>query len=131
MVNVKELRIGNAVMFDWDGDVRTVFVAGIAPDGIIVKGFEYEDAFTSTTPIPLTAEVLEKLGFKAKNEEDYYLEISFHAGFTINIDDFSIGVGNYDEVGEYASMNKDVCRYLHQLQNLYFALTGTELEVNL
>jgi hypothetical protein len=33
----------------------------------------------------------------------------------------------YDDAGEMDILK--ICKYIHQLQNLYFALTGSELEV--
>lgn len=87
-------------------------------------------------PIPLTPEILEKCWFKKGNacyknaysrnvlDTDFYLRPSYECGFYW---------------GFNASSTKLDCelnsvkpiKYLHQLQNLFFALTGEELEVNL
>jgi hypothetical protein len=47
-----------------------------------------------------------------------------------NIIDEPIEGGFYAEIEEYPISQVDI-KYLHQLQNLFFALTGEELEVNL
>jgi hypothetical protein len=68
------------------------------------------------TPIPLTPEILLKSGFEAFDDGWYILE-----SFTWNI---------YDKLIRWNSFQLK-CQYLHQLQNLYFALTGEELEISL
>jgi len=62
--------------------------------------------------IPLTEEWLVRLGFKFKNGYGY----TFVRGYVTKSDKYWI--------------YHDICvkiNYVHQLQNLYFALTGTEL----
>lgn len=77
--------------------------------------------------IPLTEEILLKSGFiEFKIDEDFYLrkndfvfEISGVFGFSIFDVDF-----------ELLSVNGNkVLKFVHQLQNLYFVLTGEELEI--
>jgi hypothetical protein len=74
-------------------------------------------------PIPLSPEILEKCGF----EKDYngyrlkdHMGLSFsvtkHGDFLACFRDKSLGV---------------IVKHLHQLQNLFFALTGEELQINL
>jgi hypothetical protein len=76
-------------------------------------------------PIPLTKKWMRKLGFKGKNgeymiieDDNMRLEIMF--GFT---KDGSVLV-------HFNDCDFKNCQYVHQLQNLYFALTGTELTTN-
>lgn len=78
------------------------------------------------SPIPLSPEILEKCGFVKKGR-------------------YAIGVGGYQvfvngriellqpkKGGPYILAFHEVkIAYLHQLQNLYFALTGEELTINL
>ena len=67
-------------------------------------------------PIPLTEEWLLKLGFK------YFLDTKIYA-----IDNFFIEKEPDNKIAVmYDYLNKSV-EYVHQLQNLYFALTGEEL----
>lgn len=60
-------------------------------------------------PISLTEEILLKCGFEKTKEIDSW-ELK--------------GFG-------FVDISTPQCKYLHQLQNLYFALTGEELTINL
>jgi len=114
-----ELRSGNYVNVP-HGDVQI--------DHFIKDGCHFTDGcggtFASLHPIPLTEEWLkEKTEFKFK----YYTEcgevyrLDFYK-ITIEDDRFFFGIWNNMEVLiEF--------KYVHQLQNLYFALTGKELEI--
>jgi hypothetical protein len=76
-------------------------------------------------PIALTPEILEKCGFKLLSDfyglqHTYgYIAILFENS-TLMIEDL------HDD-----SVNIKAPKYLHQLQNLYFALTGEELQIKL
>ena len=86
-------------------------------------------------PIPLTEEILLKCGFK--KTEEYY------ASYEENIDVYTIGCfdiafidNEYKlwfciEEDPFYSFSWTEIKYVHQLQNLYFSLTGQELEINL
>ena len=85
-------------------------------------------------PIPITEELLLKAGFyKAQYLTDVFrispldksgLYFYFDKNFE-GADDENI-IGDYDEC-----VHIRLPKYVHQLQNLYFALTGKELEINL
>jgi len=87
--------------------------------------FEYANMFK---PIPLTTEWLKKFGFFAKYK---------HCNFRWNIGGFDIQQetdedenGNkipQEEIFYYQYMYE--IKWVHQLQNLYFALTGKELTI--
>ena len=66
-------------------------------------------------PIPLTEEWLEKLGFECLyTDDEHYFYIDSIRGFYVN--------SNFQNIDcEYD------LKYVHQLQNLYFALTNEEL----
>ena len=97
-------------------------------------------------PIPLTEEILLKCGFrKVKNKDKE--DLREYIGHTAQkaryaIFDTDIFITKVDKRGLlYRSIDCDfmvlfyhksiTIKYLHQLQNLYFALTGQELEINL
>lgn len=73
-------------------------------------------------PIPLTPEVLEKCG------NIYNLNsIQTKGGeMFVDLDSKQLGVCGEDSITSGMTYYAD-CQYLHQLQNLYFALTGEEL----
>ena len=78
-------------------------------------------------PIPLTEDWLLKFGFKEtfQNKDSGYIELKLWDGknlFEVDIDDEStLFYLNNNRVGNI--------KYVHQLQNLYFALTAKELKL--
>jgi hypothetical protein len=112
-----ELRIGNLVRNNLNGEILKpcdVLCDGINTDNI--EGLNY--GFIE--PIPLTEEWLLKFGFKWKNfafrdgtftvryQKEFYVYLSVEGVRPIQIK----------------------LDYVHQLQNLYFTLTGEELILN-
>jgi len=67
-------------------------------------------------PTPLTEEILEKCGFV---EGEWLDETSLRYLYQAN------------DILYISDSYSCPCKYLHQLQNLIFALTGTELEIKL
>lgn len=125
MIQANELRIGNYV-YTPKVDVRQV--SGVTQTQIhtLITGCSFSEIHfvqMEIDPIPLTEEWLLKFGFE-RNEElvhemhpwiDYTLK-----GIRIQMPFFTFNFGDEDE------QDIDV-HHVHQLQNLYFALTGTEL----
>lgn len=112
-MEAKELRIGNYVL----------------EKGRLVRihdGFGIDHAH-NFEPIPLTPEWLERLGFNdmADNGEQWAVNGAN--------DDFCLLFTGNEFVYEFENyqwqINNLVVEYVHQLQNLYFALTGKELEL--
>lgn len=87
------------------------------------RDIQYADEFES---IKLTEEILLKCGFYKTGITELYLLTD-----TINIswfeEDPTVIEINSENIYSYI-VN---CEFLHQLQNIYFALTGQELEINL
>ena len=111
-----ELRIGNWVKLSslTDGTESDIEVGAFHFNeiGRTVK-YQYK-------PIPLSKEWLERFGFNFDVNSGLYKK----SGFEVEV--FNIGVEFY--LGEYGSWFLFV-EHVHQLQNLYFALTGEELEL--
>lgn len=119
MIDPKELRIGNWVK------IRGQFIVQVL-DHITLTWFAYSQhqacGYSDTEPIPLTPEILERCRFESRGGF-YYVHANINHYFEIapNIRGFKLSVnGNEYEMGE-------VFLSLHQLQNIYFALTGEEL----
>lgn len=77
------------------------------------------------SPIQLTPEILEKAGFERVNH--------IH-GYTFYSSKKKLGnpcIYVYDTKTEVMGYMVSHVKYVHQLQNLYFALTGQQLEINL
>jgi len=106
-MDIKELRIGNLVYVKEDGNIP----------------FEIEDLYKydgdDYEPIELTTDWLVGFGFRKSSNFVYYFD-----SFSWDSSD-SIFTVYSDWNGEYAYYVK--VEWVHQLQNLYFALTGKEL----
>jgi hypothetical protein len=86
-------------------------------------------------PIPLTPEILEKCGFKKIENSvqfGWYISVSNRLLCWCYSDVVSIEFknGQCDEYNNHTFFDFP-CKYLHQLQNLYFALTNEELTFKL
>jgi len=132
MIQAKELRIGNWTYNNiqkYYMEVDKINLIGDDGDSEI-NGWEEEDF----DPIPLTIEILEKCGFEI-GKKNYSLNMSCEL-FTYAVKKrFAI---YYRENHGWLYTNEQRYREdsfymtsLHQLQNLYYALTGEELIVNL
>jgi hypothetical protein len=110
-MKVNELRIGNYILDG--GDVEEVTYRVIE---MLVKNQAEFD------PIPLTEEWLVRFDGRKTIVEDYPIYF---------VNPFDIEFYGYESVvliGERAEVK---VKYVHQLQNLYFALTGKELILTL
>ena len=129
MIKANELRIGN-----W---VNYIDINGLNPAQIEIEDFinlkedgEKDFAFS---PIPLTPEILEKCGFEKELFEMSGCEV-WHVPNTL----WRIARSYRDE-NEYKlwherisppTWNLKTLEYLHELQNIIYALTGKEIKFN-
>jgi hypothetical protein len=135
-MKANELRLGNLIydIPERGGKIISVNKVWIDDDGESLY-------FDLCNPIPLTEEWLLKFGFMFAKKSRYGNKYTFGMadwGFTIE-NSFAEGkwfFGHefYDAIDEslnYQSLHFafDV-RYVHELQNIMFALTGQELEIN-
>lgn len=130
-MKANELRIGNYV--DLLGNFVKIECISKLPmrDSMYwLKCIDYVDTkIIHFKPIPLTEEWLVKLGFSEKDHEhiDYIPETYFSIKSEIGIMNInSCFEFTLDYGGEFSSSK---IKYVHQLQNLYFALTGEELTI--
>jgi hypothetical protein len=126
-IKASELRIGNLV----DLGNRIAKVTEINHLACVVVDLEetqdtIED-YERVKGIPLTEEWLLKSGF-IRHHTDYANDIIYIKNVPNNTE-FEWGVYP-NEVGSGIQIqNRKLLKYVHQLQNLYFALTGEELVV--
>ncbi len=130
MMDPKEVRICNLVNYN-DGEYGfDDYVVIIEPHEIHtyrtiaerIKNAEFH-------PIPITPEWLERLGFEKrispKGHENWVMYSQHHFAFVLREITPFIGF-TYHSYGTDHSLQID---HIHQLQNLYHALTGQELTV--
>jgi hypothetical protein len=124
-----ELRLGNWVKI---GKIYTK-IEGISTwDNLIQNSRFAERELNEFEPIPLTKEILLKC-------EGYDKNYGFEINETTYLDFTIMGKWLYPciiqepEVSHLSTncINLERIQHLHQLQNIFFALTGTELEINL
>ena len=129
-MNVQELRIGN-VLKDREG--RLCKVEGISIDEL--KCYAVKGATTSLpfSGIPLTEDILVKLGFEG-DEDERHIVLGLGSGEELSIELLSntscVTRSDPKKLGRDDYVYLKYPEYLHQLQNLYFALTGTELNTD-
>lgn len=124
MIEATELRLFNKV--SWKGSIDDVIRIELDTDGdgyfVTVSDMFGGIAYVNVKeidPIPLSPQWLERMGFTndPKGSNSYSKE--------------DVKVFNFNEDGIYKLWNFNAeIQYVHQLQNLYFALTGKELTIN-
>lgn len=135
-MKVNELRIGNQLFIP--GLDRYVIVCGIYKgyfrcedsDGVLFD----ESVRIYYLPIPLTPSILEAAGFEKRRDGEYLYSIDLDKHISIVVNNNNIFPMLLQDAefsgGELNVYSCNLINYLHQLQNLYFALTGTELEID-
>lgn len=131
-MKANELRIGNLISFKglWNGEVSEITegVISIKGNGGIFPHFVFE-------PIPLTEEWLVKFGFSLvhKNNKHYFITLSEPGQYAFHVYgiDENFGIAFSDNIlGETRDyIPRTSIKYVHELQTLYFALTGEELTI--
>jgi len=140
-INTRELRIGNLLNLDFHGDSSVFEVGEISGDGVKHAHFSEWPDMETLSPIPLTEDWLLRFGFEKENKKT---SIKHGVYFSKWINDYKYSFA-YAEFREdwgfyhsYTDALKDEdndrfdfiscgIKYVHQLQNLFYALTNTEL----
>ncbi|HEY6901504.1 MAG TPA: hypothetical protein VI233_12705 [Puia sp.] len=145
MLHAKDLRLGNKV-FNRKGEVITVqqllsnsliydtqinisrkvanasrFYSDTYTTEVIelVKEIDFHDV----VPIALTPKILEKCGFRNFVRDEWIISYgNTHTDFEFTSDGLRLRHSTPTRVG---------IKYVHQLQNFFFAITGHELEVDM
>lgn len=129
-MEANELRIGNWILAKgWDEDFGGNIVGDsegdeyTKVDSNVIKYIDEGNTMTHYEPVPLSPEILEACGF-IKHQFITGYEIDSMYGILCFIDG---GWQIYDNDDGYVN---NPIKYLHQLQNLYFALCGEELKID-
>lgn len=145
MIQINELRIGNWIKQSFEGRINeAVQVKALKIDGIVTDfHFEAEGStgsmygnykavvketiltYEDALPIELNEKVLEQFGFKCLTE---YSGTGAEVVYQILFDSKPITLWKWSLVSwNFQQWNKRELKYLHELQNLYYSLTGSEL----
>ena len=111
-MKAEELRLGN--WYQWYAEGKYYYGQIQAKDFV-------SDYILNFEPIPLSEEVLLKCGFVRDGNTDYYT--CRKVGFTINLS----GTIGY----RTCIWSNEHIKHIHQLQNLFYDITGEELEVSI
>jgi len=125
-MEAKDLRIGNLIQLteDWYKEhpnlyntqkviiVNDISAEHLADDIYYIAGYNTEDV----EGIPLTEEWLEKLGFEKDAKGFWFVMGQFYEIRKI-----------FNTFSYQGNLNYEPIKYVHQLQNMFYAMTGAEL----
>lgn len=128
-MEARELRIGNLLRFiPLVGKVYSIDKNGESPLIVLYSNNKFiSREITEFEPIPLTEEWLVKFGFDKWNDWGGMYSIDINEAKKAQIE-YRIENNKCYLSIEDEQISKQI-NYVHQLQNLYFALTGEELKV--
>ena len=144
LIKAEEFRVGNLCMDKLTGEWLSVdeIKRNEKDEHIVIFYVINRDKYPlpagwQVAPIPLTPEILEKAGFsdggfsvdanwyyKLINLPSNWMSVTYELNLFTTEEENKYGVNLETQYFGYF-------KYLHQLQNLYFALTGEELPIEL
>lgn len=136
MIEVQSLMIGNYVWDNYSGYMEVSLIDSVNESIDLRKNKTLPSGryiIEDIEPIPLTEEWLEKFGFDkgtSEDGEDVMIYLNSHWKFILEYYNFcqpSEDNGYY--LIEYLGQLEIQIKHIHQLQNLYFALTSEELTI--
>ena len=132
-MNANELRINNWVGWNGPSHYENALISAISKDEIFFKCGD-SGLINEIEPILLTEKWLLRFGFKYidKSDNDYITYTDSNHEYYLQLDvrrkdgKYTILDNSFDDLRAFSMVD---IMYVHQLQNLYFALTGKELEI--
>lgn len=128
MIKGNELRLGNWVNLEFVGPFKWEYTHFEDYLKDKAHGYDVEEDIISDKiePIPLTPGILDKAGFASICHKLLFRKYLTNGDEMLWSDD-SLAINHPGYNFQFTVK----CQYLHQLQNIVFALTAEELEVNL
>jgi hypothetical protein len=127
MVETSEFRVGNYILYN----NMPAIVQGMSEDSVLINGNAVTANDASIRPIRLCDTILQKIRQRIPKPDGYcYFYYRNKQTFIIYVDDddnYYIGL-NYQ--GDVCRITPNPIVYLHQLQNIYFAQYGIEMDIN-
>lgn len=114
-MNAKNFRIGNYYL-------ENGVVEKVTPS-VIEQIFESEDRIWFE-PIKVSKDSLLKLGFKNFKSNIYWFSKHIKNGMKLNVSE--IGYVEIEDIDKTIIEMSNICEYVHEVQNLYFCLSGGE-----
>lgn len=134
MIKTTDLRIGNLVLFNPLKTIKRICVVKELKERFVLvidQGLDLSLSYTEAQPIPLTPEILEACGFVKKHNTGYWQFYALNNGWHIGEWVINKHVAGWEKKGAFYYGDSYMhVKYLHQLQNLYFALVEQELTYN-
>ena len=136
-MEAKELRIGNYINYNFDNVVYNKGILRVDCD--VFTHIKKDGGMLAISPIVLTEELLLKFGFikSGTNTDTHWLKCDNEGVSRIGLKQYKELFNNnhisfdFNVGGAYSTSSVDIkIEFVHQLQNLYFALTTEELILN-
>lgn len=142
-MKLQDLRIGNYVVYEatthivsaigrsgiyswWVKDGEPVIEYCLKDAGGVQVEDPYFDQISNYEPMPITEEWLLKFGFEKSTLDGDNTWLNLRYRYLTFSSDESV---EFKKVYLTVSRMDIICEYVHELQNLYFALTGEELTI--
>lgn len=132
-IQAKELRIGN--LFNYHNQTVTVLSilqGGKSDFGYFKDSIGFERSYSDEDcpkPIPLTEEWFKRFGYtKKKGYKEKYFEFTDEYSEWLDLEDGTFKPKPYYFADAFEENFR--IKYVHQLQNISFALTGKELTIS-
>lgn len=131
MIKAQDLRVGNLLKLkEHNGVFKVLEIQQDTINIVSNNSIQRVCYLRRMEPIPLTPEWLERAGFEPNYVEDIGNGYWSHKQESFELRNYGTYYIYCVNIGEYDIGDKQI-KYVHEVQNLFYALIGKELEFNL